>query len=189
MTEEKDSVLVVDDDRTIRTMLVQRLIKGGIATEQAEDGITALDMLKAKPFDVVVLDILMPRMNGYDVLENIKSDSSLQRTAVIMMSTLSEMDGVIRCLEAGAEDYLPKPLDYLLLLSRVNAILLRKRFAQLKNEYEEHVSSLLRAASAIEDGTFHPEALEEIASRPDALGQLAQEFQHIAELVVRQSNS
>ena len=83
--------------------------------------------MHSKPFDLVLLDIMMPNMNGYEVLEQMKADDKLRHIPVIMISAVDEMDSVVRCIELGAEDYLPKPFNPTLLRARVGACLERKR--------------------------------------------------------------
>ena len=84
-------------------------------------------MLKAEPFDLVLLDVMMPEMNGYQVLEQLKADANLRAIPVIVLSALDEIGSVVRCIELGAEDYLPKPFDPVLLRARIGACLEKKR--------------------------------------------------------------
>ena len=97
---------------------------------RADSGRRALEMLAVEEFDLVLLDLLMPDMNGFQVLERLKADERLHDIPVIMISGLQETDSVIRCIEAGAEDYLPKPFDPVLLRARINACLERKRWRE-----------------------------------------------------------
>src|SRR5215468_6290111 len=100
-------------------------------------------MLKAEPFDLVLLDIMMPQLNGYEVLERMKADPRLRHIPVIMISAVDEIDSVIRCIELGAEDYLPKPFSATLLRARVGACLERKQLHdQLTARTEELRESL-----------------------------------------------
>lgn len=122
------TLLVVDDNDDNRYTLSRRLAREGyenVAT--AVNGREALDKLQSKPADLVLLDIMMPDMNGYEVLERMKADPALRDIPVIMISALSELDSVIRCIELGAEDYLPKPFNPTLLRARVSACLEKKR--------------------------------------------------------------
>src|SRR5207249_7056083 len=93
----------------------------------AADGRQALELLNSRPFDLVLLDIMMPNVNGYEVLAEMKASSSLRYIPVIMISAVDEIDSVIRCIELGAQDYLPKPFNPTLLRARVGACLERKR--------------------------------------------------------------
>jgi class 3 adenylate cyclase len=120
-------ILVVDDNEINRDMLSRRLERDGHAVRCAENGRRALEMLRAEDFDLVLLDILMPDINGYQVLEGMKADEGLRHIPVIMISALDEIDSVVRCIEIGAEDYLPKPFNPVVLRARLSASLEKKR--------------------------------------------------------------
>jgi adenylate cyclase len=120
-------VLVVDDRETNRELLCEILAEQGHLVEDVENGMLALERLKQKPFDLVLLDIMMPKMDGYQVLQHIKNDQELRHVPVIMLSGLDEINSVIRCIEMGAEDYLPKPFNPILLKARIEACLEKKR--------------------------------------------------------------
>ncbi|MCF3142257.1 response regulator [Streptomyces platensis] len=175
-TERKGRILVVDDDRTNRMMLTYRLEMAGLETASSENGLEALQMLRESDFDVVLLDILMPGMDGYATLDLMKHDQQLSRTPVIMMSAVGELDSVIRCLEMGAEDYLPKPLDHLLLTSRVNNILLKIRLEQV----ERALAELTEAVQAMVGGPLPAGALDQVAGQTDSVGRLARQLQQLA---------
>ena len=115
--------MVVDDDTLNRAVLTRALVELGHVSATAENGREALSMLRAGPFDVVLLDVVMPELDGYQTLAQIKADSALRHIPVIMISAVDEMDSVIRCIEMGAEDYLPKPFNAGLLRARLNASL------------------------------------------------------------------
>src|SRR5205085_6579565 len=93
----------------------------------AKDGHSALELVGNTAFDLVLLDLMMPDINGFDVLRRLKDDSALRHIPVIMISALDEIDSIVRCIEAGAEDYIPKPFDPVLLGARIEASLERKR--------------------------------------------------------------
>lgn len=116
-------VLVVDDNEMNRDMLSRRLKRQNYEVMMAEDGDKALEMIQAHPFDLVLLDIMMPRLSGYEVLERIKKDEKTQHLPVIMISAVDDLDSVVRCIEMGAEDYLFKPFNPVLLKARVSASL------------------------------------------------------------------
>jgi adenylate cyclase len=124
---EGGRILVVDDNEINRDMLSRRLERQGFTASCAENGRRALALLHAEPTDLVLLDILMPEMNGYQVLEAIKGDPALRHIPVIMISALDEIDSVVRCIEIGAEDYLAKPFNPVLLRARIGASLEKKR--------------------------------------------------------------
>ncbi len=124
---EPGHFLVVDDNKVNRLLLSHSLEQMGHTIETAENGRQALEKLRAEKFDLVLLDIEMPEMNGYQTLEACMSDSSLRDVPVIMTSSLDELDSVVKCIELGAEDYLTKPLNPTLLRARVTASLEKKR--------------------------------------------------------------
>jgi len=175
-------ILVVDDNPLNRRLLARALEEQGHEVATAADGRRALDTLRADqvPVDVVLLDILMPELDGYEVLAAIKNDDGLRHVPVIMISAVDELDSVVRCIEMGATDYLPKPFNAALLRARINASLAGKRLRDLELEYLEEVGRVTGAAAAVEDATFEPESLTSVAARPDALGQLARVFQRMA---------
>ena len=183
MSEEQASVLVVDDDDFNRMLLCKRVEQEGHRTATADNGRKALEMLDDGSFDVVLLDVLMPELDGYETLERIQNDETLRHIPVIMISSLDEAESVIRCIELGAEDYLPKPFDPVLLRARLNASLTKKRLHDLELEYIEQVGHVVEAAAAVEAGTFDAATLDEVARRDDALGQLARVFGRMAEEV------
>ena len=122
------ALLVVDDNEDNRYMLSQQLnIQGYDNITIATNGHEALNILRSKSFDLVLLDIMMPDLNGYEVLERMRSSPELRNIPVIMISAIGELDSVVRCIELGAEDYLPKPFEPTLLRARVRATLERKR--------------------------------------------------------------
>ena len=137
-------------------------------------------MIKTQPFDLVLLDIMMPEINGYQVLQHLKSDNDLRNIPVIVISALDELDSVVRCIEMGAEDYLSKPFNPVLLKARIGASLEKKRLRDQEAEYLRNVDLVTSAAVAVEAGEFDPELLTEVAKRPDKLGQLARVFRQMA---------
>ena len=132
---EVGRILVVDDNDSNRDLLRRRLVHEGHKVVVAASGLEALALLEEEGFDLILLDLLMPDMNGVEVLERLKSNKDWRSTPVIMISGLSEMTAVIRCIEAGAEDYLLKPFDMVLLRARINACLDRKRWQDREWEY------------------------------------------------------
>ena len=135
MAEEPGRILVVDDNRTNRLKLSLSLEQQGYTVCLAEDGQQALDRLRTEAFDVILLDILMPGMDGYQVLEQIKSDPERRDIPVIVISAVDEVDSVVRCIEMGADDYLPKSFNPVLLRARLNSSLQRKKLRDLEKMY------------------------------------------------------
>jgi two-component system, cell cycle response regulator len=180
MSTAPASILVVDDDPMNRMLLTRDLEREGHRVATAQDGVRALQALGAEPFDIVLLDVLMPELDGYDTLARIERDEKLRHVPVIMVSALEDIESVVRCLEMGAADYLPKPFDPVLLRARINGCLTKKRLHDLELEYIEQVGYVVEAATAVENATFRSESLDAVASRDDALGQLARVFRRMA---------
>ncbi len=126
-THEPGRMLIVDDNRVNRLLLTHALEQNGHRVSTAENGKIAMEMLREKSYDVILLDIDMPVMNGFEVLEALLSDNELRDLPVVMTSASDELDRVVKCIEMGAEDYLVKPLNPILLRARVNASLEKKR--------------------------------------------------------------
>lgn len=131
---EKGDLLVVDDNRVNRLLVTRTLEQFGHRVVFAENGRRALEMLRSHPPDLVLLDIEMPEMNGYQTLEALRADPKLRDIPVVMMSSVDEVDSVARCIEMGAEDYLFKPVNAVLLRARVAASLEKKRLRDQQRE-------------------------------------------------------
>ncbi len=127
-------LLVVDDEPDNREVLTRLLRQMGYTVLEAEDGQEALRILEDTPCDAVFLDMMMPRMNGYQTLQAITADEILRYTPVIMISALDELQVVAHCIEAGAQDYLPKPFNSTILRARLAATLERKRLRDHEQE-------------------------------------------------------
>jgi phosphoserine phosphatase RsbU/P len=147
-------LLVVDDDCMNSALLSERLHAEGYVVEVANDGRTALDKLRDAAYDLVLLDIVMPDMDGYDVLKAIKADPKLQEIPVIMISGLDDLNSVARCIEIGADDYLPKPYKPVLLQARINACLEKKQLREQEQamyralvESQKHLAAELNEAA------------------------------------------
>jgi len=130
-------ILVVDDNASNRDLLTRRLQRQGHTVLQAEDGTIALALVEKETLDLVLLDLMMPGISGYDVLASLKSDPRFREIPVIMISALSELDSIVRCIEAGADDYLAKPFDPTLLRARVGTSLERKHLRDREREMIE----------------------------------------------------
>jgi serine phosphatase RsbU (regulator of sigma subunit) len=128
MTDRSGGHLLVVDDNSVNRMVLGRYLQQqGHAVAYAENGRQAIDMLRAQPFEMVLLDIEMPEMNGYQVLEQVLADDRLRDIPIIVTSALDELDSVVKCIQMGAEDYLTKPVDQVLLKARIDASLEKKR--------------------------------------------------------------
>ena len=140
-------LLVVDDDERNRDILERRLKREGYETLSAASGRQAITMAREHAFDLILLDIVMPEMDGLQVLETLKKDPQLQSIPVIMISALDEIQSVVRCIETGAEDFLPKPFNPVLLRARIGAIFERKR---MKLEEQRKSEELKKAMIEVE---------------------------------------
>lgn len=147
----ESSLLIVDDNEDNRYTLMRRLQREGYRNlTAATDGQQALDLLHSRSFDLVLLDVMMPGLNGYEVLERMRADSSLRHVPVIMISALDEMDSVIRCIQLGAEDYLSKPFNPTLLHARVGASLEKKHLRDEIVEVLNQIELELQAARQVQ---------------------------------------
>ena len=135
------SVLIVDDTPDIRELLSLQVEIMGLEAVTAANGRQALELMRSRPFDMVLLDIMMPEVNGYKVLEEMNTQPELRRIPVIVISALSELDSVVRCIELGADDYMIKPFNTILLRARLEASLEKKRLRDLEKAYLNAVQS------------------------------------------------
>jgi adenylate cyclase len=154
-TSKPGRLLVVDDNKVNRILLARNLEQQGHVVETAENGKAGLDKLRAQPFDLVLLDIEMPEMDGYQVLEACLNDTDLRNVPIIMTSSMDELDSVVKCIELGAEDYLNKPVNPVLLRARINASLEKKRLRDEQRKLfrtfatEEVAEELLRSGFSL----------------------------------------
>jgi len=137
-------ILIVDDSYTTRKMLARGLEQQGHRVAQAQNGRQALEMVSSEPFDLVLLDVVMPEMDGYQVLQKLKAHKEWRDIPVIMISAVDEMTSVVRCIEMGAEDYLPKSFNPVLLKARINACLEKKRLRDSEIEQQRKLNQLNR---------------------------------------------
>lgn len=161
MVDESALILVVDDNEMNRDMLSRRLNRLGHETVVAEDGEKAIQVIQEQSFDLVLLDIMMPILNGYDTLERIKSDEAMRHIPVIMISAVDDLDSVVRCIEMGAEDYLFKPFNPVLLKARVGASLEKNRLRKtdsgsphvkiLANEIHQGLKTLDQSSGELDE--------------------------------------
>lgn len=138
-------VLIVDDNRMNRLLLSRGVEQSGHKVAFAENGKLALDMIRREAYDLILLDVEMPELDGFGVLEQLRGDHHLRDIPVIMTSSLDEIDSVVKCIELGAEDYLHKPVNPVLLKARLNASLEKKK---LRDQQRELVSKFATEAVA-----------------------------------------
>jgi class 3 adenylate cyclase len=154
-------ILVVDDNKMNRLLLARGLEQQGHRVSFAENGRRAMEMLHAGGFDLVLLDVLMPEMDGYEVLSELTSDTELKNVPVVMVSAVGELDSVVRCIEMGAEDYLPKPINSVLLKARIGSSLEKKHLRDQQRELirkfaTKEVAEDLEASGFALGGKFVP---------------------------------
>ena len=186
----RDLVLVVDDDSQLRRLTAVWLERQGHEVAEAASGKDALARIRQAPFDLVLLDVRMPFMDGYAVLKELKEDDAFRHLPVIMMSGYGETDMVAQCIEMGAEDCLSKPIDLTLLSARVNACLEKKHVRDTEQRYFKAIEQELEIGREIQRG-FLPDTLPqppgwEIAARFEAARQVAGDFYDAFTLVPEQ---
>ena len=152
------TILVVDDNEMNRDLLSRRLRRDGHTVVIAEHGRAALDALARDPYDLVLLDIMMPELTGYEVLEIVKKDPTLCHIPVVMISAATEEESIVRCLLLGADDHLPKPFNPAILRARVASSLAKKRLHDGEQRYAQSLERELEIGREIQLG-FLPDAL------------------------------
>ena len=178
--ERPSRILVVDDVEDNRQLLRRRLEKQGYAVTCAEDGKKALAVVEREEPDLILLDIMMPELDGFAVLERLKANKHTRDIPVIVISALDDTASAVRCIEQGAEDFLPKPFDPVLLKARVGSSLAKKRARDRERAVALAAEAVATAAAAVETGTYRAGSLAEIAKRRDAVGRLARVFDAMA---------
>jgi sigma-B regulation protein RsbU (phosphoserine phosphatase) len=160
-------VLIVDDSTTNRLVLQSYVKALGYQSETANDGVAALECIRQRPPDLVLLDIIMPKMDGYEVLSRLKAEETTRDLPVIMISGIDEMDSVVRCIQQGAEDYLPRPINTTLLRARAGASLEKKR---LRDEEKRKTVALEQALAQLQEANHKiRQEVERIAAIQRAL--------------------
>jgi len=173
-------ILVVDDEAGNRDLLRRRLEREGYAVVCAEGGREALALVGREGVDLILLDMLMPEMDGLAVLGHLKGDPATRDLPVIVISALDDVGAIARCIEAGAEDYLPKPFEPAILRARLAGSLQKKRWRDQERDQLKALGYVTAAASAVEGGTYQPGTLSEVAARGDAIGRLARVMDRMA---------
>lgn len=175
-TPTRPRLLVVDDEAGLRRLLSRTLDRLGYDVTVAEHGRAALEIAERLPLDLIITDITMPEMDGFELLQRLKSHDTTRHVPVIMVSGLDDLQSVVRCIEQGAEDHLTKPYETVLLQARVRASLERKRMRDLELAYLGRVAQLTAAAEAFEQQTYDSQSLSSLGRDEDELGQLARVF-------------
>ena len=153
--------MVVDDNENNRDMLVRMLDRQGPLETRATNGREALEKVRAQNYDLVLLDIMMPEVDGFQVLREMKAEPVLREVPVIVLSAIHEMDAIIRCIKMGADDYLPKPIDLTLLRARVGASIEKKRLHEREKQLLLNILPPRIAEELREKGSVEPKHLDE----------------------------
>jgi CheY-like chemotaxis protein len=169
-------ILVVDDEAAGRKVLVKLLERLGYEVHAGEHGKRALELVGEHAFDLVITDINMPEMNGFELLAHLKGDDRTRDIPVIVVSGADDLASVVRCIEQGAEDHVTKPFEVLLLQARVRASLEKKRLRDRELAYLGRVAAVTEAARAVEADTYVAGSLAVEADERDELGLLARVF-------------
>jgi len=157
---KQGAILIVDDQEENRELLSRRLSPLGYSVQTADTGQRTLELVAANPPDLILLDVLMPGRDGFDVLRALKADPATQHIPVIMLSALDEEAGIARCIEMGAEDYLAKPFNPVFLRARVTACMEKKRLADReKATYEELLRSQKKLAGELAEAAAYVRSL------------------------------
>lgn len=178
-------ILVVDDVPANRDILCRRLERLGHEVVSVVSGAAALEALGASAYDLVLLDLVMPDMSGFTVLQRLRAEAATRDVPVIIISAMDALDSMARCIAEGAEDVLSKPIDLVLLRARVAASIEKKRLRDRELAYLNAVERVTEAARELEANRFQPQALTDLAGRNDALGSLARVFITMADEVRR----
>src|SRR5687768_16605678 len=173
------TILVIDDEEPNRALLTRRLTRQGHEVLTADSGEAGIALAASRAVDVILLDVMMPGLNGYDVLARLKQEPGLREIPVLMITAVDGSASVTRCITLGADDYLAKPFDPVVLAARVGACVAKKRGRDFELAYLRGVATVTEAAAAVESGHFIPATLDAIAARIDPLGQLARLFQRM----------
>jgi len=173
-------ILIVDDVEDNRRILLRYLRKEGYEADSASDGERALALVGTTSYDLLLLDVRMPGLDGREVLERLKHDPATRDLPVVMISASDDLATIAACIEAGAEDFLPKPFDPVILHARISASIEKKRLRDLEVDYLSQVERVVEAATAVERGTYAAGSLASVARRDDALGRLARVFDAMA---------
>lgn len=179
-------ILIVDDYAMNRLKLARILERQGHTTAMAGNGVEALAAMRNTPFDVVLLDIVMPEMDGYQVLEHVNADSNLRDIPVIVISAIDDIDSVVRCIEMGAVDYLPKPHNPTVLNARVQTSLQRKKLRDLERSYLQQEIMLRQSEKLATLGKLSAGMAHELNNPVAAV---LRGTQHLSEAIERQLNA
>jgi adenylate cyclase len=152
MAEHTSRVLIADDNKVNRLLLSRSIELLGHRVSLAENGRVALEKLRTEPFDLLLLDIEMPELDGFAVLEQLKADPQLREVRTIVTSSVEGLDSIVRCINLGAEDYLRKPVNQVLLKARIGASLEKKRLRDQQKEMVRRFATSEVAEDLLQSG-------------------------------------
>jgi PleD family two-component response regulator len=174
------TILAIDDNPIEGDLLARQLKQQGYVVATATNASQALRLLNAIPFDLIVFEAILPGIDGLELLRQLKQDEKLKHIPAIAISALEASDVAVRCIELGAEDYVHKPFDPILLQARISTCIEKKRLRDRELRYLQQVERLISAATAVETKSFNPDSLDDLSQCPHKLGQLARVFQQMA---------
>lgn len=160
--EAEGRLLVVDDNETNRDLISRQLARFGYTVATATDGEEALERLRQEAFDLVLLDVIMPRMDGVETLTRLRQEDRMADTPVIMLSSLNELDSAVRCIEMGATDYIAKPVQASLLEARIAAALEVRELRSREHAYRRRVETDAILIDRLLDGAFPGSVAERV---------------------------
>ena len=182
----RPKILIVDDEPYNVDFLEQELDDLGYDTVSAFDGGQALAQVRAQAPDLVLLDIMMPVMDGFAVLERLKSDTTTRDIPVVIISAVNDLSSIVKGIQLGADDYLPKPFEPVILQARIRSGLDRKLRRDLEIEYLRQVERLTAAAESVQASAYDESAIAPVAARGDAAIGLAERLRDQQRLIVLQ---
>jgi CheY-like chemotaxis protein/predicted Ser/Thr protein kinase len=174
--QTRPRLLIADDDSAQRRALRALLERLGYEIEEAEDGRAALDLVERRAPDLILTDLNMPELDGFELLRRLKAADHSRNIPVIVVSGADDVESVVRCIERGAVDHVTKPYEPVILAARVRASLEHKRMRDQELGYLRRVGTLSAAAEAVERDAYQPGSLDGIGSDDDELGRLARVF-------------
>ena len=125
MLNEKNKILIVEDEQDIRDLLIFNLQKEGFKVESADNGDSALSLIRKNNFDLILLDLMLPGIGGFDLTRILKNDKKTSKTPILMLTAKGEESDIVKGLELGADDYMTKPFSIKILIARINKILIK----------------------------------------------------------------
>lgn len=154
MLNEKNKILIVEDEQDIRDLLIFNLQKEGFKVESADNGDSALSLIRKNNFDLILLDLMLPGIGGFDLTRILKNDKKTSKTPILMLTAKGEESDIVKGLELGADDYMTKPFSIKVLIARINKILIKSNNRSDEANVLKHnsLSINLKARDVIVEG-------------------------------------